>query len=87
MGSTLIDLPADLRAKKTGEKAVDSMLEMMARRAEAGYYHDFLTGLATPKMVLNENLNNMYLEDLAQKVIDGAYDDEAPEDKPILGGK
>lgn len=41
-------------------------------------FHDVESGLALPKMTLVAHLNNLGLDELAQKAIDGAYDDAAP---------
>jgi hypothetical protein len=48
------------------------------KRAKRGDYHDFDSELDTPKIALVNDLRAAGFEDLAQKTIDGAYDDERP---------
>jgi len=73
MGDTKTDLVRDLRSKPY---SVDRA--KMECRALDGYYHDFDTQLAYPKVQLVQDLRQLGFEDLAQKTIEGHYDDEHP---------
>jgi len=73
MGTTKKDLLEDL-----WRKPYSLARTTILRRAERGYYHDFDSPLATPKVQLVTELRAAGFEDLAQKTIDGAYDDEQP---------
>lgn len=73
MGSTKKELLEDLWKKPHSFKR-----SLLLKRAQAGHYHDFDTELTTPKMQLVQDLKLAGFEDLAQKTIDGAYDDEYP---------
>ena len=73
MGTTLKELVSDLQAKpKSTER---DYLIILAR---SGYYHDFQTELAAPKIQLAVDLMKVGYPDLAEKVKQGAYDDEVP---------
>jgi len=72
-GDTKTTLVADLE-----QKPESVLRDRLIARARAGYYHDFETELATPKVTLVKDLANMGYEDLAQKVKDGGYDHEPP---------
>lgn len=72
-GDTKTTLVRDLEGKP------ESVLrDRLIARAKAGYFHDFETPLATPKVTLVKELTNLGYDDLAQKVKDGAYDHEPP---------
>lgn len=73
MGSTKKELVEDLWRKPYSLKRAQ-----IERDAKRGRYHDFETELATPKVQLVADLRAAGFEDLAQKAIDGAYDDERP---------
>lgn len=72
-GDTKTTLVRDLEAKPA-----DPVRDQIIKRAKAGHYHDFDTSLATPKVTLYKHLLSAGFPDLAQKVKDGAYDDERP---------
>ena len=83
MGNTLVDLVNDL------EVVLDTQNMTQARRrrivqiqkdAKSGAFHDFLSQDATPKMNLRARLCMDNLQELGDKVVDGEYDDEQPED-------
>lgn len=57
-----------------------SLLRRIIEQAKVGYYHDFRTGLATPKAQLAHDLQAVGLLDIRARVINGDYDDESPED-------
>ena len=73
MGTTRKELLEDLWKKPYSLKRTE-----IEKRAKRGDYHDFDSDLATPKIALVNDLRAAGFEDLAQKTIDGAYDDERP---------
>lgn len=73
MGSTTKELVADLRTKPYSLKR-----EYVLQRALKGVYHDYDSELATPKVTAYMDLLEAGFRDLAEKVKDGAYDDEQP---------
>ena len=73
MGTTKKELVEDLWKKPYSLKRAE-----IEKRAKRGDYHDFDSGLATPKITLVDDLRAAGFDDLAQKTIDGAYDDERP---------
>lgn len=73
MGSTKKELIEDL-----WRKPHSLVRSAILRQAERGQYHDFESPLMAPKVQLVCDLNAAGFGDLAQKVIDGAYDDERP---------
>ena len=73
MGTTKKDLLEDLWKKPHSFKRA-----LLLKLAAAGHYHDFDTKLEAPKMQLVTDLKLAGFDDLAQKTIDGAYDDEFP---------
>lgn len=85
MGNTTVDLVKDLEEKLNSEFFSDTKIrnsiKTVITRAKMGYYHDFASPDATPKMNLRRILLILNLGDLAQKVINGEYDDESPSDK------
>lgn len=86
MGKTTVELVKDLETKLT----VDALFINQQQReeifriiteAKAGEFHDFLNDkYPLPKMELHRQLLNANLGDLAKKVVEGEYDNEAPED-------
>lgn len=70
-GDTKTTLVRDLE-----DKPQSVLRDRLIARAKAGYYHDFETELATPKVTLVKDLTNLGFDDLAQKVKDGGYDHE-----------
>lgn len=73
MGSTKKELLEDLWKKPHSLARME-----IITRAKRGYYHDFDTTIATPKVQLVADLNAAGFDDLAQKAMDGDYDDEHP---------
>lgn len=73
MGTTKKELIEDL-LKKPESRARDALV----KRAMLGEFHDFDTPHATPKILLVAELNAAGFADLAERVKDGAYDDESP---------
>jgi hypothetical protein len=73
MGSTKKELIEDLWKKPHSLKR-----QAILKRAGAGHYHDFETEIAAPKIQLVTDLRDAGFMDLAEKTIDGAYDDESP---------
>lgn len=73
MGATTKELIEDLWKKPYSLKR-----KYIEDRAKAGVYHDFDTELELPKIQLVTDLRAAGFEDLAQKALDGAYDDERP---------
>lgn len=73
MGTTRKELLEDLWKKPYSLKRAE-----IEKRAKRGDYHDFDSELATPKIALVNDLRAAGFEDLAEKTIDGAYDDERP---------
>jgi hypothetical protein len=56
------------------EELTDPRLASMIRKARAGYYHDFLSPLATPDRQLMLDLRDAGHHELARRVIDGEFD-------------
>jgi hypothetical protein len=73
MGDTKTDLVRDLESKPASEGR-----DYILKRARAGKYHDFGSDLPAPKVQLVQDLTDGEFPDLAQKVMDGDYDDEHP---------
>jgi hypothetical protein len=73
MGTTKKELVEDLWQKPYSLKR-----KYIEDRAKAGVYHDFDTELPAPKIQLVTDLRAAGFYDLAEKVVDGAYDDERP---------
>jgi hypothetical protein len=73
LGTTKKELLEDLWDKPYSLRRAE-----IERRAKRGDYHDFDTTLAAPKMELVKDLRSAGFDDLVQKVLDGAYDDESP---------
>jgi hypothetical protein len=46
----------------------------LIKKARAGYYSDFRSPIATPKLQLREDLKAARLGDLARNVMEGVYD-------------
>lgn len=53
---------------------VDHDRAQLVRRVRAGYYHDFLSPLATPCIQLYRDLHRAGLTDLAERVKNGDFD-------------
>lgn len=68
--STKTKLVEDLFKKEPG-----AYRDALIKLAKDGYYHDFETTLATPKITLHDDLMRAGYLDLAQNVIDGDYDE------------
>ena len=51
-------------------------LKTMIEKAQAGYYHDFKSPIAFPKMKLTKDLYRLDLQTLAQEVQEGLYDED-----------
>lgn len=66
---TKTDLVADLLHKPESKKRTE-----LIDKAKEGYYHDFETPIATPKVQLVQDLEAAGFIDLAIKVKDGEYD-------------
>lgn len=73
MGTTKKELVEDL-----WKKPYSLTRATIEQRAKRGDYHDYDSDLATPKMELVRDLRAAGFDDLAEKTIDGAYDDEHP---------
>lgn len=54
-------------------------IEQMIEWAKEGYYHDFESELATPKMQLHIDLSEVGLTAIDKKMIKGDYDDNPTE--------
>lgn len=80
MGSTKIDLVKDLNEKafKTVDPKKGYAIKIMAQRAAMGYYHDFESELAYPKIQLHLDLLEFGFTDLDTKLQKGEYDNESP---------
>lgn len=77
MGSTKVEFVADLTAAAVPLRYLDLKAEVL-KRAQRGYYHDYETSIATPKIALDRDLREMGLIDLADKVRNGDYDEPWP---------
>lgn len=81
MGNTKVDLVKDLQPylKKFENQSVKKKkLFALMERAQQGYYHDFDTPLAAPKMQLHQDLLELGLTVQDRKMQNGDYDDETP---------
>lgn len=59
----------------------DGQYDDLIEKAAKGYFHDFKSDLATPKMALAAELEKFpELADIRKAVMDGEYDDEHPND-------
>jgi len=72
-GDTKTTLVADLEAKSPSETR-----DRLIAEAKTGRFHDFDSDELCGKMAALDELRAAGYHDLAQKVIDGAYDDERP---------
>jgi hypothetical protein len=72
-GNTKETLVVDLEQKPQSETR-----DRLIAEAKAGRFHDFDSDEVCGKMLLNAELRDAGYLDLAQKVIDGGYDDEHP---------
>ena len=77
MGSTKIELVQDLENTAIGNEQ-HSKVRAIIEKAESGYYHDFDTPIATPKIQLHTDLLDAGLVEIDKKMQDGDYDDELP---------
>lgn len=81
MGNTKVDLVADLEevldTRDMTQVRYQKTLKIIAK-AKKGYYHDFDTPLASPKIQLHIDLLDVNLPDIDQKMQNGDYDDESP---------
>lgn len=68
--NTMTDLPARLQAYNQ-----DGSLDDLILRARTGYYHDFKSPLACPKIQLVNDLMRHGLVQLAQEVKQGKFDE------------
>lgn len=73
MGNTKVELVQDLE-NTTPTLERDEIIQ----KARAGYYHDFESPYATPKMQLHMDLLAAGLKDIDQQMQNGDYDDESP---------
>lgn len=83
MANTHITLVNELKnfiLNETPNMKMITAIDEIAEKARKGYYHDFATPIATPKIELVNDLRAAGLEAFAQRVIDGYYDDESPKD-------
>jgi hypothetical protein len=84
MGSTTVDLIKDLEEKfRSPDTTHDQvfLINKISKEARNGEFHDFWNEkYPAPKMELRRQLLNANLGDLADKVVNGEYDDEAPDD-------
>ncbi len=77
MGSTKKELVQDLENTEIGNEQ-HSKVRAIIEKAESGYYHDFDTPIATPKMQLHTDLLDAGLVEIDKKMQNGDYDDESP---------
>ncbi len=82
MANTKIELVAELEKIVSQREAIgvtdNSKIKAIISKAKAGYYHDFETEIATPKVQLVSDLREVKLklcDDIALKVINGEYDE------------
>lgn len=71
--------PTRLRLAQAIESLNDPNLEPLVTRARLGWYSDFSSPLATPKVRLAKELKNAGHAALASAVIDGEFDDTKEE--------
>jgi len=77
MGNTKIDLVKDLESAVIGEEQL-LKVKTIIKNAKDGYYHDFDTLIATPKIQLHFDLLDAGLVEIDKKMQNGDYDDEYP---------
>jgi len=76
MADTRIHLVKELEARlPRGNTSITSDLLQIIAKAKAGYYHDFESPVATPKMELVKDLRDVGFTDIASRVINGDYDE------------
>jgi len=78
MGSTKTTLVKDLHKALRDENLTDSQIEQVDDiivKAKEGHYHDSESELPAPKAQLIEDLQEVGLEEIAQRVEDGDYDE------------
>ncbi len=73
MGNTKVDLVRDL-----GERPKSRRRDALIALAQVGYYHDFESDVATPKIQCVIDLTKAGFNDLATKVRHGEYDEPPP---------
>lgn len=82
MGSTTEDLIEDLEKELKYSVLITeeqkAKIPAIIQKAKEGYYHDFQTPIATPKIQLHQDLLDAGLENLDKKMQNGDYDDESP---------
>lgn len=57
------------------DETFKSNLRVVLNRLASNQYHDFETQLATPKVIMNADLNALGFYKLAEEVINGTFDD------------
>lgn len=57
------------------EKLKRSDVGLVISRAREGFYHDFESPIATPKVQLVRDLRSVGLEELARRVMNGDFDE------------
>lgn len=67
-----VQLKSDLEANKT--KCDEKNYALVMKRVHSGYYSDFSSPVASPKLILADHLKTLGLPDLAAKVYTGDYD-------------
>ena len=77
MGSTKIELVDDLNKSIISNEMFPKVKEII-EKARRGYYHDFDTPIATPKIQLHLDLLDAGLTEIDKKMQNGDYDDESP---------
>lgn len=68
------------------EELGDSRVKPTMWRARRGYYHDFLSPLATPEVALVAELRELGFPDFAQRVINGEFDATKAESDKWMDG-
>lgn len=59
---------------RTTDKTKRAAVEMMLSRARTGFYGDFTSPIATPKLRLIMDAKGLHLNDIASKTMEGKYD-------------
>lgn len=77
MGNTKTDLVRDLENSVISNE-MHPKVRAIIEKAKDGFYHDFDTLIATPKMQLHLDLLDAGLNQIDQKMQNGDYDDEEP---------
>ena len=80
--STMVELVEELqKLRATAEQTLEAALDVMIHEAKAGEYHDYKNNkYACGKMESAMRLDNLGYSQLASRIKNGEFDEEADED-------